>query len=184
MNSVGSTSDPHLQPQYSRANRAARVLWQLVYVLLFRPSPRPMHAWRALLLRLFGATLGPNCHIYPHARIWAPWNLLCEDVVAIADDAEIYNAAPISLGSHATISQHAYLCSATHDIHDRAFPLVARPIVIGPKAWICAQSTVMPGVTVGEGAVLALGAVATRELQPWTIYTGIPAKISGQRRQM
>ena len=174
--------DPHLQPMTSLRSRLARGLWGVVYLLLFRPSPRPAHAWRALLLRCFGARLGAHCHIYAGARIWAPWNLQCADVVAIADGAEIYNEAMISIGSHATISQQAYLCSASHDPHDPKFTMLSAPITVGAKAWICARATVMPGVTVGEGAVLALGAVATRDLDPWTIYGGLPARPLGQRQ--
>ena len=135
-----------------------------------------MHAWRAFLLRCFGATLGKDCHIYPGCRIWAPWNLHCEDVVALADGSEIYNPWMVSIGSHATVSQQAYLCTASHDLDDPAFPMVGKPIVIGGRAWICARATVLPGVTVHEGAVLALGAVATRDLEPWTVYAGNPAR--------
>jgi putative colanic acid biosynthesis acetyltransferase WcaF len=174
--------DPYLRPQTSLRSKVGRAAWNIVYVLLFRPSPRPLHAWRAFILRCFGASLGPDCHIYPRARIWAPWNLVCEDVVAIADDAEVYNPTPITIGSHATVSQQAYLCGATHDLHDPGFPLVARSITIGRRAWICARATVLPGITVGDGAVLALGAVATRNVDPWTIHGGIPATRLGARR--
>jgi len=174
-------ADPFLKPQTSLRNRAARALWGIACTLLFRPSPRPMHAWRAALLRSFGATLGPNCHIYPKAQIWAPWNLICEDVVAIADEAIVYNPALIRIGSHAVISQQAYLCGATHDLHDPDFPFVAKPISIGRRAWICARATVLPGLTVGEGAVVALGGVATRDIEPWTIHGGIPATRIGER---
>jgi putative colanic acid biosynthesis acetyltransferase WcaF len=135
-----------------------------------------MHAWRAFILRCFGARLGPDCRIYPAARIWAPWNLICESAVAIADGAEIYNPAPVSLGSHSIVSQQAYLCGATHDLVEPGFPLVSAPIRIGPYAWVCARATVQMGVTLGEGAVLGLGSVATRDLDPWSIYAGIPAR--------
>ena len=53
--------------------------WGVVYVLLLRTSPRPFHRWRVFLLRCFGAKLGKNCHIYGRARVWAPWNLICND---------------------------------------------------------------------------------------------------------
>jgi putative colanic acid biosynthesis acetyltransferase WcaF len=174
--------DPQLQPQTTFGNRAARALWAVVYVLLFRPSPRPLHAWRALLLRCFGARLGRECHIYPRARIWAPWNLHCEDMAAIADDVVVYNAAPVWLGRLSVVSQEAYLCGASHDIDDPAFPMITAPIRIGARAWICARATVMGGVSVDDGAVLALGAIATRDLAPWTVYGGIPARPIGRRR--
>jgi len=120
--------DPYLLPQTSARNRIARGLWHIVYALLFRPTPRPLHAWRAFLLRCFGAQLGPNCRIYAKCEIWAPWNLHCDDCAFIADGVVIYNPAPIHLGSHAIVSQQAYLCGATHDMDDPTFPMIWAPI--------------------------------------------------------
>jgi putative colanic acid biosynthesis acetyltransferase WcaF len=80
------------------------------------------------------------------------------------------------LGTHSIVSQEAYLCGATHDYEDPAFPLIASEISVGSYAWICARATVQPGVAIGEGAVLALGSVATRNLEPWTVYAGVPAR--------
>jgi putative colanic acid biosynthesis acetyltransferase WcaF len=168
--------DPYLRPASSLGNRAARALWGCAWLLLIRSSPRPLHRWRAFVLRCFGARLGNHCRIYPSARIWAPWNLVCDEAAAVADGAEIYNPKPIHLGSHSIVSQQAYLCGATHDLDDPRFPMVSAPIGIGAYAWICARATVQMGVSVGEGAVLGLGAVATKDLEPWTIYAGIPAR--------
>lgn len=175
--------DPYLQASTSLGNRCARAVWGLAWLLLCRPSPRPLHAWRAMVLRAFGAQLGPNCHVYPGASIWAPWNLRCDDAVGIADGAVIYNPAPVHLGSHSVVSQQAYLCGASHDIDDPAFPMVSQPIHIGAYAWVCARATVCPGVTMSEGAVLALGAVATGDLQAWTVYAGMPARELRPRRR-
>ncbi|HLJ79829.1 MAG TPA: hypothetical protein VKT75_20605, partial [Acidobacteriaceae bacterium] len=144
--------------------------------ILYRLSPRPFHAWRSMLLRLFGAKLGPKCHFYPRARIWAPWNLICQDRVSVGDDAEIYNPSPLSMGSHCIVSQGAYICGATHEYNDPAFRLVHFPMRLGPYSWVCARATVNPGVNVGAGAILALGSVATRDLEPFGIYAGIPAR--------
>jgi putative colanic acid biosynthesis acetyltransferase WcaF len=178
---AAGAADPYTRPAFSLRNRMARAAWGIVVLLLFRPSPRPLHAWRALLLRSFGARLGKDCHIYPGARIWAPWNLVCEDVVAVADEAVIYNPRTIFLGSHCVISQQAYLCGASHDFRDPAFPLIAAPISIGRYAWICARATVHMGVRVGEGAVLGLGSVAARDLAPWAVHAGLPARRVGER---
>jgi putative colanic acid biosynthesis acetyltransferase WcaF len=120
--------------------------------------------------------MGRSCHIYPGARIWAPWNLLCGYHATIADGATVYNPKPVTLGTHAIISQDAYLCGATHDYEDPEFPLISSEISIGAFAWVCARATVQPGVSVGEGAVLGLGGVATRDLDAWTVYAGIPAR--------
>jgi putative colanic acid biosynthesis acetyltransferase WcaF len=174
--------DPFLEPNFSLQNRALRLLWGITYILLFRYSPRPFHAWRSFLLRCFGAAIGKQCHIYPKATIWAPWNLICEDVATIADEAIIYNVASVFLGSHAIVSQQAYLCSASHDYQNPNFPLIAAPIRIGAYAWVCARATVQMGVTLGEGAVLGLGAIATKNLESWSVYAGIPAIKIKQRQ--
>jgi len=176
-------ADAFLVPQTTRANRLGRVLWKVVYVLLFRPSPRPLHAWRAMLLRCFGARIGKHCHIYPHAQIWAPWNLDCDDFAAIADDAVIYNAAPVRLGSHAIVSQQAFVCTATHDLDDPAFPMVTAAVTIGSYAWVCARACVLPGLVLHDGAVLGLGSVATRDLEAWHVHAGNPARTIRPRRK-
>ena len=176
-----STPDPFLRPAFSPGNRLCRLVWGIACALLFRFSPRPLHGWRSLVLRLFGAKLGRHCHIYPGARIWAPWNLICGDFASIADGASVYNPSPVTLGPHAIVSQEAYLCGATHDYEDPDFPLTSAEIHIGEYAWICARATVQPGITVGNGAVLALGSVATRNLDPWTVYAGVPARRIKQR---
>jgi putative colanic acid biosynthesis acetyltransferase WcaF len=173
--SADTAEDPYLRPAFSTSERLRRLWWNVCWLLFYRTSPRPLHAWRSALLRTFGATMGPNCHFYPASKIWAPWNLVCEDQVTAADGAEIYNAAPIHFGSHAIVSQGAYVCGATHDFNDPAFPLLAYTMTIGAYSWICARASVGPGVNVGEGAVLGLASVATRDLEPWTVYGGSPA---------
>ena len=174
--SANPAADPYQRPAFSSADRLRRLTWNICWLLLFRSSPRPFHAWRSALLRLFGAHLGPDCHIYPGARIWAPWNLHAADSVAVAAGAEIYNPAPMTFGSHAIISQGAYLCGATHDYDSADFPLLAFTTQLGAYAWVCARAIVSPGVNLGEGAVLGLGSIATRSLEPWAIYAGVPAR--------
>ncbi len=170
-----NAADPYLRPAFSFGNRLRRLIWNICWALLYRISPRPFHGWRAFVLRCFGAKLGPNCHFYPNSKIWAPWNLVCADHVAAGDGVEIYNPATIRLGSHVILSQQAYLCGATHDYNDPAFPLIAHPMHLGAYAWVCARASVAPGVNLGEGAVLGLGSVATKDLEPWSVNVGVPA---------
>jgi putative colanic acid biosynthesis acetyltransferase WcaF len=175
--------DPTLRPMSSRRSRAGRLLWGVVRVVLYRPSPRPFHAWRSMLLRLFGAQVGATCHFYPGAKVWAPWNLRCEDRVTFADGAEIYNPSPMHFGSHAIVSQGAYVCGATHLYNEPEFRLVSFEMRIGAYAWICARAMVSPGVNVGEGAILGLGSVATKDLEPFGIYAGSPARKVKERER-
>jgi putative colanic acid biosynthesis acetyltransferase WcaF len=167
--------NPYHRASFSRSNRLARLLWQFVYLLLYRGSPRLFHGWRSALLRLFGAKLGPGCHFYPSGKVWAPWNLVCEDCCTLANGAEIYNPSLVYLESHCVISQQAFVCGATHDYNNPEFPMISYPMRLGAYSWICARASVAPGVKVGAGAVLGLGSVANRDLDPWTVYCGVPA---------
>src|ERR1700748_1843113 len=181
MSPAAQPDDPYLRPSFSVSNRMGRLAWAIIWSLLFRPSPRPFRAWRAFLLRGFGARLGPNCHFYPRSRVWAPWNLECADGVTLGDEAEIYNPSLVTMGSHAIVSQQGYICGATHEYDDPAFPLISFPMSLGAYCWVCARASVLPGVNVGEGAVLGLGSVASRDLEPWTVYTGVPARAVKRR---
>jgi putative colanic acid biosynthesis acetyltransferase WcaF len=181
---MAKLADPYLRPAFSVRNRVQRLLWSVCWLLLYRTSLRPMHAWRSMVLRMFGAKMGPNCHFYPGVKVHSPWNLVCEDLVAVGDGVEIYNPAPLKIGSHAILSQGAYICGATHDFDDPAFPLLTYAMEIGPYAWVCARACVGPGVQIGEGAVLGLGSVTTKSLEPWTVYAGTPAvKVKERKKQ-
>jgi putative colanic acid biosynthesis acetyltransferase WcaF len=164
-------------PSFSLKNRAGRLLWNLVYALLFRLSPRPFHGWRNWLLRVFGARIGRDCHIYPKAIIWAPWNLETGPGAAIADGAEIYNPSLISIGEGAVVSQGAYLCGASHNYWEWRFPLVSRPITIGPFAWVAARAIVQMGIVIGEGCVVGAGSVVTRDMPAWSVCAGNPCRV-------
>lgn len=164
----------------SSANKLARLAWQIGYFALFRFTPTPLHGWRRQVLRLFGGKIGSGAVIYPSARIWAPWNLEVAADATVGWDCELYNVAAIRIGREAIVSQHSYLCTATHDLRNE-FQLLAAPIDIGANAWIAAGAFVGPGVGVGEGAVVGARCVVTRSIQAWTIMVGNPARPAGTR---
>lgn len=175
-------NDSTASPSFSLGNRVSRQVWNWVWLLLFRPSPRPCHAWRAFLLRLFGARIGRHVHVYPAARIWAPWNLEIGSHVGVADGVTIYNMNSIKIGDYCVISQGAHLCGGSHDYNSANFQLVAAPIVLQPRVWICAEAFIAPGVTIAQGAVVGARSVVTRSLpQSWAVYAGMPAKKIGER---
>jgi len=169
---VSNRSSPH-----SLENKLARVLWGIVWLLLYRPSPRVSQGWRRFLLRLFGAKIGKGTHPYPSAKIWAPWNLQVGKTVGIADGANIYNVAPVFLGDYATISQDAFLCTASHDYTKWRFPLITKPITVSKHAWIAARAVVSPGVVIGEGCVIGAGSVVTKDMPAWSVCGGNPCRV-------
>jgi len=160
----------------STSNKAARALWSVVWALLYRPTPRPMHAWRRMLLRLFGAKLGRGVHPYPSARIWAPWNLEMGDHSCLGPHVDCYCMETITIGAYSTVSQYSYLCTGSHDYLNIEMPLVAAPITIGERVWITADVFVGPGVTVGDGAVVLARSTVCKSVDPWVVVGGSPAK--------
>jgi len=160
---------------YTRREYLGRVLWAAAFPF-FRLSPRVCFGWRRWLLRLFGASIGRDVHIYPRVEIVIPWNLTIGDQASIGDGALIYNLGPIEVGARTTISHRAHLCSGTHDHRDPVFPLMRLTITIGADAWVCADAFVGPGVEIADGAVVAAAAVVMRNVDAWTVVAGNPAK--------
>lgn len=166
--------------KYSRHEMMQRVLWGLVKPL-FHFSPRLCYGWRRLLLRLLGAKVGRAVQIHPSVRIFLPSLLDIGDEAAVAEDVRLYNLGPLAIGAQATVSQGAHLCGGSHDDRDPALPLIRAAIAIGDAAWICADAFVGPGVIVGEGAVVAARAVCVRDVPPWQVVAGSPARYIRQR---
>jgi len=156
--------------------RIRMLAWQICWNLFCRWTPKPFNRWRLGWLKLFGATVSGKPFVHQRARIQIPWNLTLHDRACLGDGTNAYSLGRIDIGKGATVAQEAYLCTGTHDFDDRHTPLVTAPIVIGAYAFVAARACVMPGVTIGEGAVLGVMSLATQDLSPWTIYAGTPAK--------
>lgn len=162
---------------HSLGNKLARAAWGVAWLILFRPTPSPLHAWRTWLLRAFGARIGRGVKVFPSTRVWAPWQLTMDEFSTLSPDVDCYCVAPVKIGAHATVSQYAFLCTATHDVADPHMRLLTAPITVGDQAWICAGAYVGPGVAVGQGAVVGARAVVTRDVPAWMIVAGSPARV-------
>lgn len=158
-----------------------RLIWGVVWAILFRPSPRVLHGWRRFLLRLFGAKIGKSVRIYNSAFTYYPPNLTLKDNVVIGPLVDLYCVAPITIEKNSMISQYSYLCAASHDYCVPHLPLIAKPISIGESTWICARAFVGPGVTVGNMAVVAACAVVVKDVEDSSVVGGNPAKFIKQR---
>ncbi|WP_460981926.1 LbetaH domain-containing protein [Spirosoma fluminis] len=166
----------YIGPSFSLRNRFLRVFWSVVYTLMFRFTPKPFHAWRALVLRCFGAKVGRSTHVYPNVKIWAPWNLVLGDECGVANGVILYSQAVITIGYRAVVSQGAHLCAGTHDYTKSGFPLITKPIHIGDLAWVAAEAFVHPGVTIDNGCVIGARSVVTKDMPAWMVCAGHPCK--------
>ena len=162
---------------FTLGNRLARVVWGLVWLLLARFTPPPLHGWRRLVLRAFGARIGRGARVHGSVSIWLPRNLELGEQVLIGPGARLYNQGAIAIGAWSVISQRAHLCASTHVVDDPAFQLVLRPIAVGERCWIAAEAFVGPGVTMADGAVLAARGALFEHAQADGIYRGNPASL-------
>lgn len=166
----------------SRKHQVIRLLWGIVWGLLARPLPRSLGlGWKRTLLRLFGAKVHPTAVVYSSAKIYFPRNLIMDAYSCLASDVDCYNVDVIHIGANTTISQGVFLCTASHDITNSLNPLITAPIVIEDQAWVAADAFVGMGVTVGQGAVVGARAAVFKDVEPWTVVGGNPAKFIKKR---
>lgn len=168
--------------KWTRKELLGRILWAAARPL-FALSPRPLWGWRRALLRLFGASVASDVHIYPTVRIAIPWNLMIGEHAAVGDRVILYALGPIQIGERCTISQGSHLCAGTHDYRDPTMPLVKSPITIGDDAWICADVFVGPGVSIGKLAIVGARAVVMKNVRDNMIVAGNPAREIRARSQ-
>lgn len=163
-------------------NKLRRLVWEVVWAVLFRPTPRwCLNGWRCFLLRAFGANIGRGVRIQGGAKVWQPWKLTVGDSSWIDGGVSLYSVDELMIGANAVVSDGAFICTASHDISSGTFELVTSPVAIGDSAWVCAKATVLPGVKVGEGAIVAAGSVVAKDVEPWTVVAGNPARFIKKR---
>ncbi len=158
-----------------------QLLWYYVGSGLVRSFLLPFSSIKVWVLRLFGATIGEGVRIKPGVQVKFPWRLTISDYVWIGENTWIDNIAPVLIDSHVCISQAVYLCTGNHDWSHPDFKLIPAAIHIQQGSWIAARAVIGPGVVVGQGAILCLGSVTGRSLQPMTIYAGNPAQAIKKR---
>lgn len=158
------------------AERIAGFCWTAVWNTLFRWSPPPLHGWRRWLLRRFGASVHATASIAPSVHVDFPWNLVVDRDVVIAHKVIINCMGRVEIGAGTRISQYAHLCAGTHDYRRRDMRIIGRDITIGRNAWIAADAFVGPGVTIGDGCLLAARSSAFGDLPAGYVCMGEPAK--------
>ncbi|MBB2144083.1 colanic acid biosynthesis acetyltransferase WcaF [Pedobacter sp. LMG 31464] len=150
------------------------VCWYFTSMFFFRSGLIPFSSVLVFILRIFGAKIGKDVRIKPFIYIHYPWKLTIGDYSWLAE-CRIENLAEVNIGKNACVSQQAMLLTGNHNYKTTGFDLITKPIVLEDGVWIGAKATVCPGVIAKSHAVLAVGSVATTNLEAYSIYQGNPA---------
>jgi putative colanic acid biosynthesis acetyltransferase WcaF len=156
-----------------------RVALELFYNRIVTHIPfNPLRIW---WLRRLGARLGDHVYLFGSSEVLAPGGLEIPGNCHIGRYCQIDARGGIRFGTNVVIAGHCLLLTADHDPEDSGFEGRLGGIVINDRVWIGSRATILKGVTIGEGAVVAAGATVTRDVPPWSIVAGVPAKITGKR---
>ena len=151
------------------------LLWDACWAIFCAWTPKPLNRWRLFWLKSFGAKLDGTPFVHQRARIQIPWNLTLHDRACLGDRANAYTLGEIEIGDRTVIAQEAYLCTGTHDLADPNWPLQVAKITIGADVFIGARAFIMPGVTIGDRAVVGACSLVTKDVEPRTVVAGNPA---------
>lgn len=164
--------------------KVKNLIWKVINKTFFRFTPPYLtffRKYRVLLVRLFGGDIDWNVSINPSATIDYPWNLKMKNRSSLGEKCWVYAMAPIVIGEFSCIGKDVYLLTGSHDIEKATFDLVTRPITIGNGCWIATDSTVLPGIDIGDYSVVAAGSVVCRPVEPNSVVGGNPAKFIKRR---
>lgn len=153
------------------------VLWKLSLITCF-----PSHSVRKFSYRLFGMKIGPNSTLHVGCRFFDPAGISIGEGTIVGDRCFLDGRAELKIGNHVDIASEVMIYNSEHDINSEDFHATENPVEIGDYVFIGPRAIILPGVKVGNGAVIAAGAVVTKDVPDFAIVAGVPAKVIGERQ--
>lgn len=142
----------------------------------------PSNTIRKVVYRyVFGAHIGKGSVVYGGAEIRNPRALWIGDHSVIGHQAILDARNGLTIGRSVNLSTGVWIWTLEHDLNDPHFGVKGGRVVVKDRAWLSCRTTIMPGVTIGEGAVVAAGAVVTKDVPDYAIVGGVPAQVIGTR---
>lgn len=135
--------------------------------------------WASWLWRIQLGALGTGSRIRRHVVIRSPRSVCIGEFASVGEFVHIWGAGRVTIGNRVLIASHVAITSQTHRLEmTRHHENVLNPVVIEDDVWIGAHAVILPGVTIGHGAVVGAGAVVRHDVPPQSIAVGVPAHIA------
>lgn len=164
-------------------NRLSNYLLDFELMLLRWIGHVPSHTIRNIKYRFFGIKIGKGSTFHMWANFYDPKNIEIGSDTTIGDHAFLDGRDKLTIGSHTDIASSVMIYNSEHDLEKEDFSAIVAPVEIGDYVFIGPRVIIMPGVKIGKGAVVAGGAVVTKDVDPFTIVGGVPAKLIGERKE-
>lgn len=162
-------------------------IWEISRLLLCYPTPFFLRKWRRFVTALFsrlyggGGNIDKTASLARDSRVDYPWNVSIGSFSSLGSGSWVYGLDKISIGNNCCVGNDVRLLTGSHDVSSVHFDLVTKPIIIMDNVWIATGAIVLPGVTIGEGAVVGAGSVVTKNVEPWTVVGGNPVRVIKKR---
>jgi len=165
------------------ANNMAKLKGSVLYMICGIIGWLPFHTLRIFLLRMLKAKISWKVGLYRGFEVRSPWKLSIGHGTIVGHNALLDARMGLSIGNNVNISNEVMIWTLHHDYNSPDFVQTGQPVVIEDYVWLCSRTVILPGVTIGKGAVVAAGAVVTRNVLPYTVVGGVPAKPIAKRNE-
>lgn len=163
-------------------------VYNLIYGIIWHASKKigkfPFHCLRVFIYRnIFKMKILKNSSVYHGCEIIAPWNIHLDEGSIIGIENKIDGRGGVYIGKNVNMSHQVNIWTMQHDFNDSYFSGVVGSVYINDYVWIGNRVTILPGIKIGKGAVIASGSVVTKDLDEYGVYAGIPAKKIADRNK-
>jgi acetyltransferase-like isoleucine patch superfamily enzyme len=152
-------------------------LWMLSWISLI-----PIHTVRIIAYKLAGVKIGRKAHVHIGANFYDPSGIEIGEGSIVGRNIFLDGRDKLKIGSHVDIASDVMIYNSEHDLETEDFAAIVAPVEIGDYVFIGPRAIILPGIKIGKGAVVAAGAVVTKDVNDFEIVGGIPAKAIGERK--